>query len=113
MKAKKPKLFTMKVDEELLKKWHYLAKSKKMHLSDVIKFKMSDEKLPESVPVKKVPQRKYSRVDPDLLFELNAIGNNINQISTRINMGQKFDVLVQLVAIEEQLTRVLNANKIP
>lgn len=112
MADKKPKLFTMKVDEALLKKWHHFAKSKQMHLSDVIKRLMSAEELPETVPVKKEVKRKYSNVDPKLLIALNAIGNNINQISTRINMEQKFDAVVQLSAIEQQLERVLDAHQI-
>lgn len=109
---KQPKLFTMKVDEALLQKWHHFAKSKQMHLSDVIKRLMSGEDLPETVPVKKEVKRRYSTVDPKLLIALNAIGNNINQISTRINMEQKFDAVVQLSAIEQQLERVLDAHQI-
>ena len=102
----------MKVEEVQLQKWHHFAKEKQMPLSDVIKKLMSDEKLPESYPVKKEVKRKYSDVNPKLLIALNAIGNNINQISTRINMQQKFDVVVQLSSIEQQLEKVLNAHKI-
>jgi len=108
----KPKLFTMKVEPSVLEKWHYFAKSKQMHLSDIIKRLMNAEELPETVPVKKPPKRNYSNVDPKLLFELNAIGNNINQISRRINEGQKFDAVIELSSIEQQLERVLNAHQI-
>jgi len=108
----KPKLFTMKVEPSVLVKWHYFAKSKQMHLSDVIKRLMNAEELPETVPVEKPPKRNYSNVDPKLLFELNAIGNNINQISRRINEGQKFDAVIELSSIEQQLERVLNAHQI-
>jgi len=73
---------------------------------------MNAEELPETVPVKKPPKRNYSNVDPKLLFELNAIGNNINQISRRINEGQKFDAVIELSSIEQQLERVLNAHQI-
>lgn len=112
MAEKKPKLFTMKVDEALLKKWHHFARSKQMHLSDVIKRLMSDEDLPETVPVKKEVKRRYSTVDPELLRAVNSIGSNINQISTRINMNQKFDVVLQLSLIEQNLERLLDAHKI-
>jgi len=44
---------------------------------------MHGEELPKSVPVKKEPKRTYTKVDPKLLREINAIGNNINQISRR------------------------------
>jgi len=108
----KPKLFTMKVDPELLKKWHYLAKSKNKPLSDIIKLLMSGEELPQTVPIKKEPKRTYSNVDPKLLREINAIGNNLNQISRRINERQKFDAVIELSTIERQLEKLLNAYQI-
>ena len=110
--AMKPKLFTMKVEPELLAKWHHFAKSKNKPLSDIIKLLMSGEELPKSVPVKKEPNRKYTQVDPLLLREINAIGNNINQISRRINEGQKFDAVIELSSIERQLEHLLNAHQI-
>jgi hypothetical protein len=84
-----------------------------MHLSDVIKRLMNGEELPETVPVKKEVKRRYSTVDPDLLRAINAIGSNLNQISTRVNMEQKFDVVTQLRAIELDLERLLHAHQIP
>ena len=108
----KPKLFTMKVEPELLAKWHHFAKSKNKPLSDIIKLLMRGEELPQSVPVKKEPKHKYPKVDPKLLREINAIGNNLNQISRRINEGQKFDAVIELSAIEQQLERVLNAHQV-
>lgn len=112
MADKKPKLFTMKVDPDTLQKWKHFAKSKQMHLSDVIKRLMNGEELPETVPVKKEVKRRYSTVDPELLRAINAIGSNINQISTRINMEQKFDAVIQLKAIEQHLERLLDAHQI-
>jgi len=108
----KPKLFTMKVEPAILEKWHYFAKSKQMHLSDVIKRLMANQELPKTVPIKKVPNRKYSKVDPLLIREINAIGNNLNQISRRVNEGKKFDVLIELNSIEKQLEKVINAHQI-
>ena len=108
----KPKLFTMKVDIELLQKWHHFAKSKNMHLSNIIKKLMSGEEIPDTVLVKKQPRRKYSDVDPKLLRELNAIGNNLNQISRRVNSGEKLELQIELATIESQLERLLNAHKI-
>jgi len=102
----------MKVEESELLKWKFYAKQKNMHLSDVIKSLMRDEELPISIPVRKEAKRKYSNVDPLLLRELNAIGNNINQISTRINIGNRFNVLIHLREIELNLERVLDAHQI-
>ena len=112
MEKKKPKLFTMKVEPELLAKWHHFAKSKNKPLSDIIKLLMNSEDLPESVPVKTTPKRKYADVDPKLLREINAIGNNLNQISRKLNEGQKFDAIIELSSIEQQLERLLHAHKI-
>lgn len=102
----------MKVEPELLSQWHQFAKSKQMHLSDVIKRLMNSEELPESVTVKKPRKRKYSDVNPLLIREINAIGNNLNQISRRVNENQKFDVVVELASIEAQLESLLNAHQI-
>lgn len=108
----KPKLYTMKVEQEVLEKWHEFAKSKNKPLSDIIKLLMSNQKLPKKIKQRQEPKRKYSTVNPKLLFEINAIGNNINQISRRVNESQKFDVLIELQSIEQKLERLLNAHKI-
>ena len=73
---------------------------------------MNAEELPETVPVKKTRKRKYSDVNPLLIREINAIGNNLNQISRRVNENQKFDVVVELASIEAQLESLLNAHQI-
>ena len=106
------KLFTMKVKAEVLASWHQFAKSRNKPLSDIIKLLMSNQKLPKKVKIRQQSKRKYSAVDPTLLFEINAIGNNINQLSRRVNEGQKFDVLIVLKSIEQQLERLLDAHQI-
>lgn len=55
--------------------------------------------------------RKYTKTDPDLLRQLVAIGNNLNQISRAINRDKwepidRIMVSVQLEAIELQLEKV-------
>ena len=42
----------------------------------------------------------------DLIYELNRIGNNLNQIAKSINSGEKIPVLTQLVEIEKQLQKL-------
>jgi hypothetical protein len=108
----KAKLFTMKVEPDLLLKWHHFAKSKNKPLSDIIKLLMRGEELPETVPIKKEPKRNYTKIDPKLLRAINAMGNNLNQISRRINEGQKFDAVIELSSIEQQLGQILDAHKI-
>jgi mRNA-degrading endonuclease RelE of RelBE toxin-antitoxin system len=106
------KLYTIRVEPDVLAKWHEFAGKKNKPLSEIIKLLMSNQKLPKKVKQRQEAKRNYSIVDPKLLFEINAIGNNINQISRRVNEYQKFDVLIELQSIEQQLERLLNAHKI-
>jgi len=94
----------MKVAESEKEEWQLLAKSHQVSLSELIREKLKN--------VKSVKKRKVKTVDPELLRAINSIGNNINQISRRVNENQKFDVVVELSSIEQQLERVLNAHKI-
>lgn len=55
--------------------------------------------------------RKFSKVDPELLRQLVAIGNNLNQISRAINRDKwepinRIMVSVQLEAIEQQMEKI-------
>ena len=45
-------------------------------------------------------------IQMDLIYELNRIGNNLNQIAKSINSKEKISVLTQLVAIEKQLQQL-------
>ena len=56
-------------------------------------------------------KRRTSKVDPDLLRQLVAIGNNLNQIARVVNRDQwvpvdRIAVCVQLAAIEKQLEKI-------
>lgn len=106
MSEKKDKLLTMKVTEAEKQKWQEIAKSFKLSLGELIR-----QKLNGTTPARKV-KVKIKQVDPDLLFEINAIGNNLNQIARRLNEGEKFDVLPLLYSMEAHLTEVLNAHKV-
>jgi len=49
-----------------------------------------------------------SKADPELLRQVAAIGNNLNQIARRVNAGQPaVEVLAELRAIERQLERLI------
>lgn len=108
MAVKKPKLLTMKVDEEEKSRWQKLASDRGVSLAELIRTKLDD--LPP--PQKKRQPKPIIEVDPNLLFEVNAIGNNLNQIARRLNQGEKFDVLPLLVAIEAHLMEAVNAHKV-
>ena len=94
----------MKVTETEKAEWQLLAKSYGVSLSELIRQKLKN--------VKSIKKKKVKTVDPELLRAINSIGNNLNQISRRVNENQKFDVVVELSSIEQQLERVLNAHKI-
>ena len=94
----------MKVTDDEKSSWHDIAKSHQMSLAELVRQKLNNTKPKKSHRIK--------TVDPELLREINAIGNNLNQISRRINQNQKFDVVLALSSIEVQLERILNAHQI-
>ena len=94
----------MKVTESEKSEWQILAKSYGVSLSELVR-----QKLSLTIPVKK---KRVKTVDPELLRAINSIGNNLNQISRKLNEGQKFDAILELASIEEKLERVLDAHKI-
>jgi len=107
MAVTKPKLLTMKVSPHEKIKWQQIAKDRGVTLAELIRTLLDGLPAP-----RKKRSTQYITADPRLLRELNAIGNNLNQISRRVNEGQKFDVVVELHSIEEQLTRLLNAHQV-
>lgn len=106
MAITKPKLLTMKVDADEKQRWTQIAKDRGVSLSELIRTFLNGEPTP-----KKKRPKQVIEVDPDLLFELNAIGNNLNQIARRVNQGDRFDVLPLLASMEEHLTELVNAHK--
>lgn len=107
MAITKPKLLTMKVSTHEKIKWQQIAKNRGVTLAELIRSFFDGLPAP-----KKKRSTQYITADPKLLRELNSIGNNINQISRRVNQGDKFNVIVELQSIEEHLSRLLNAHKI-
>lgn len=104
MTNRKTKLITIKVSEEEKAKWQQIANSNGLSLSDQVREKMNGIKIRRKKPM--------LEVDPCLLREINAIGNNLNQISRRLNGGERFDLLSYLVSIEQNLEELVNAYKI-
>ena len=54
-------------------------------------------------------EKVLTKCDKELLYELNRIGNNLNQIAKHCNINKSVDKLVlqELVAIEQQLQKLL------
>lgn len=61
----------------------------------------------EDAPAPKIT-RPVKKTDPKLLYEMNRIGNNLNQIARYLNSGGKLDktVLQILVNIEDEMRRL-------
>jgi len=54
------------------------------------------------------PTKRVSTVDPLLLYELNKIGVNLNQIAKKVQFGKhNIEWLVAIIHIEQQLTSLL------
>jgi len=107
MKKRKMKLFTMKVDEKKLLEYHNLAKSYDLPLSRLIKDFLDGQDLPKVAPIKK---RKIPKADQDLIRQVAAIGNNLNQIARKVNRGEDLDLLILLQSIDQQISGLINVD---
>jgi hypothetical protein len=101
---KKMKLYTMKIQPEKLNEYKLKAKSYQIPLATLIKKLLDEHELPEPVQPKIIKTRK---ADPELVRQLSGIGNNLNQISRRVNQGENLDVAIELRAIEQSLEELL------
>jgi len=54
------------------------------------------------------PKKEVTTVDPLLLYELNKIGVNLNQIAKKIQHSENnIEWLVEIIQLEQQLTSLL------
>lgn len=54
------------------------------------------------------PRKEVATVDPLLLYELNKIGVNLNQIAKKIQYSKNnIEWLIEIIHIEQQLTSLL------
>ena len=109
MAIKKPKLLTMKVDEVEKSRWQKIAKSFGISLAELIRIRLNNLELPKQ---NKIKHRQPPKVDPNLMRKITGATNNLNQISRRVNEGQKFDVAVELASIDAQLEAIRYAHQI-
>lgn len=49
-------------------------------------------------------------IEKELIYELNKIGNNLNQIARAVNKNEKISVLTELVEIEKALKVLKNGS---
>ena len=109
MAVKKPKLLTMKVDQVEKLRWQKLAKSFGVSLAELIRVRLDDLELPKQ---NKIKHKQAPEVDPVLMRKISGAVNNLNQISRRVNEGQKFDVALELASIDAHLEEIRNAHQI-
>ena len=98
------KLFTMKIDSQTLDEWKAKADEAGISVAELIRRSVAGQKIERANPQHFPPPPK---VDPELLRQVAAIGNNINQIARRCNSGGIFDVLAVLLEIEKRLQELV------
>jgi hypothetical protein len=57
------------------------------------------------------PKKDYAKIDPELLFQLSGMGNNINQIARQVNSSElkardAMQIIATLASIDTQLSNV-------
>ena len=93
------KVLTLKVDDEILTKIDFIAKETGKKRSEIIRDLITKK------DIKITTNNSTKRDDKKLLYELNKIGNNINQIAYILNVANNQDFLddVDYKNILEQL----------
>ncbi|MDI2113914.1 plasmid mobilization protein [Commensalibacter nepenthis] len=95
MKKRTKKIEIMTTDEEyeLL-----LQRKTKLRLAEWVRETCLEQK----------PAKRVSTVDPLLLYELNKIGVNLNQIAKKVQFGKhNIEWLIEIIHIERQLASLL------
>ncbi len=104
-KLKQVKVYFSPIDHEKLKSE---ADRKNVSLAELIRQKINLKI--ENAPAPRKTKKVYKQTDPKLLFELNKIGNNLNQIAKKLNKGDTVSnmaVLQELVVLEKKLSELL------
>ena len=96
----KDKLFTIKVSDDEIAEWRKIADLSSITMAEFVRIFFAKQQVLKVA----MPPRK---VDPALLREIGAIGNNLNQMSRKLNQGQKLDVLIRLNSIEGHLKQLV------
>ena len=54
-------------------------------------------------------KKTVNATDPKLLYQLNKIGNNLNQISKKVNINRELDIeaIIKLNSIEKNMMKLL------
>ena len=101
--------------------WKDAAASSGLCLGDWVRTQIAVDGVDQVISKKPTPrkvadlnQRRFVPVDPALIQQLARLGNNLNQIARSINHSglnvlEQFQLLEQLLLIEQQLERLVNS----
>jgi len=108
-RKEKPVKMTVKVSPDVYAKWKSKAKFLGITLSDMVRQAVDKG---EIVGRRKCG-RRYAPVDPLLIRQLAGIGNNLNQIAKKLNIGEEPDTEMAgtLEEIEKSLKEILAKHK--
>ena len=104
---KKYKQVKVNLDFDIHAELSLLADENGMSLAEL--FRQSVGTSLEKLRVPRGNKRVHKNVNPKLLFEVNSMGNNLNQIAKHLNQGDKLNInmLNVLIEIETNLKRLL------
>ena len=100
--SKKYKQVKVNLDEEVHQKLKEFCDARNITMAEYfrnqINTKIDDAREPQQ-------KRVHKTTDPKLLYHLNKIGNNLNQIAKHLNEGNslEFQALAELTNIEQSL----------
>ena len=99
----KYKQIKINVTEDVYVKLVQIAKNQNITLAEL--FRLSVHIKIENAPKPKKEKSKiiYKHTDPDLLYEVNKIGVNLNQIARHLNSGEDDLKLQTLYSIYEEV----------
>lgn len=102
-KAKRKVVIATKLTEEEARKVREIAEAKGITVSDFVRSRLLDLPIPDRISPEKLAKRleEFRK----LLYEVNKIGVNINQIARYCNKYREVDceVLAQLIEIRREL----------
>lgn len=104
----KYKQIKINVTPEEHTKLQELSQEKNLKLSGYIRHLIHCENVLDK-KTKHITQKTYTPIDPNLLREINKIGNNINQISKYLNIKKEIDynILESLEKIEQYIKTLI------
>lgn len=87
---------------ELLEKAAALDKTLAQYIRDNLNIDLKEK---PRVRKKRTDSSEFNKADPQLIYHLSMIGNNINQIAKHLNSGNSFDrvALASLMDIRDKL----------